>query len=127
VSFIRLALRGVLVVALTVAVAAWLSATTGAGAAARRGIVRGIDAVRGGTSRAGLQTGRFGAGLAEYRTSIRVGIVGVAALAYLLQDHPTGRTALTFVIVTLVLLLVLEVLAAPQPSQAVANNDSSGV
>jgi len=127
VSFIRLALRGVLVVALTVAVAAWLSATTGAGAAARRGIVRGIDAVRGGTSRAGLQTGRFGAALAEYRTSIRVGIVGVAALAYLLQDHPTGRTALTLVIVTLVLLLVLEVLAAPQPRQPVANNDSSGV
>jgi len=128
VSFIRLALRGVLVVALTVAVAAWLSARTGAGAAARRGIVRGIDAVRGGTSRAGLQTGRFGAALAEYRTSIRVGVVGIAAVAYLLQDHPTGRTALTFVIVTAVLLLVLEVLAAaPQPSRAVANNDSSGV
>ena len=128
VSFIRLALRGVLVVALTVAVAAWLSARTGAGAAARRGIVRGIDAVRGGTSRAGLQTGRFGAALAEYRTSIRVGVVGIAAVAYLLQDHPTGRTALTFVIVTAVLLLVLEVLAAaPQPSRAAANNDSSGV
>ncbi len=127
VSFIRLALRGVLVVALTVAVAAWLSATTGSGAAARRGIVRGIDAVRGGTSRAGLQTGRFGAALAEYRTSVRVGIVGIAALAYLLQDHPTGRTALTFVIVIAVLLLVLEVLAAPQPSQAAANNDSSRV
>ena len=127
VSFIRLALRGVLVVALTVAVAAWLSATTGSGAAARRGIVRGINAVRGGTSRAGLQTGRFGAALAEYRTSVRVGIVGIAALAYLLQDHPTGRTALTFVIVIAVLLLVLEVLAAPQPSQAAANNDSSRV
>jgi hypothetical protein len=127
VSFIRLALRGVLVVALTVAVAAWLSAKTGAGAAARRGMVRGIDAIRGGTSRAGLQTGQFGAALAEYRTSIRVGVVGIAALAYLLQDHPTGGTALTFVIVTAVLLLVLEVLAAPQPSRAAANNDSSGV
>jgi hypothetical protein len=128
VSFIRLALRGVLVVALTVAVAAWLSATTGAGAAARRGIVRGIDAIRGGTSRAGLQTGQFGVALAQYRTSIRVGIVGIAALAYLLQDHPTGGTALTFVIVTVVLLLVLEVLAAaPQPGHAAADNDSSRV
>ena len=59
--------------------------------------------------------------LAEYRTSIRVGVVGIAALAHLLQDHPTGGTALTFVIVTAVLLLVLEELAAPQPSPAAAN------
>lgn len=113
VSFIRLALRGVLVVALAVAIAAWLSASSGAGAAARRGIVRGVAAMRSGRSRAGLQTGRLGLALAEYRTAIRVGVVGIAAVAYLLQDHPTGGTALIFVIVTVVLLVVLEVLAAP--------------
>ncbi|HET6668324.1 MAG TPA: hypothetical protein VFG98_13690 [Intrasporangium sp.] len=123
VSFIRFALRGVLVVALTVAIVAWLNSRTGAGAATRRAIVRGIDALRGGTSRSGLRTGRLGLVLAEYRTSIRVGVVGVAALAYLLQDHPTGGTALTFVIVTAVVLLLLEVLAAaPAPAPAVAED-----
>ena len=60
VSFIRLALRGVLVVALTVAVVAWFSADRGAGAAARRGLVSGIASVRRGTGRAGLNTGKLG-------------------------------------------------------------------
>ena len=66
VSFIRFALRGLLVVALSIAAAAWLSAPMGAGAAARRGLVRGIDALRRLTSGAGLDTGGFGVALGEY-------------------------------------------------------------
>jgi hypothetical protein len=124
VSFIRTALRAVLVVALALAVGAWLSAKRGSGAAARRGIVRGIDALRGGTSRAGLRTGAFGVALAQYRMPIRVGVIGVAALAYLLQDHPTGGTALTFVIVTAVLLILLEVLATG-PAEAAPESQTS--
>ena len=51
-----------------------------------------------------------------------MGLLGVVALGYLLQDHPTTGTALTFVIVTAVCLLVLEVLAAPRlPGSALAN------
>jgi hypothetical protein len=117
VSFIRLALRGVLVVALTVAVVAWLSAPSGAGAAARRGLVRGIDTLRGGTARAGLRTGRLGVALDQNRGPIRVAVLGVAAVAYLAQDHPTGGTALMFVICIVVALLVLELLATPSPGE----------
>jgi hypothetical protein len=113
VGFIRTALRAVAVVALTVAVVAWLSASSGAGASVRRGLVRGVDALRSGRSRAGLRTGRLGAALAEYRTSVRVAIVGAGAVLYLLQDHPTGATALVFVIVIVLLLVVAEVLATP--------------
>ncbi len=119
VSFIRLALRAVLVVALTVAVVAWLFAPTGSGAAVRRGLSRGVGGLRSGRSRAGLHTGAFGAALAEYRNPIRIGVVAIAALLYVLQSHPTGATALTFVVVTAVLLILLEVLAAepaePEP------------
>jgi hypothetical protein len=43
---------------------------------------------------------------------VRVAIVGVAAVGYLAQDHPTGGTALTFVPVTAVVLLVLEILVS---------------
>lgn len=112
VSFIRFALRGLLIVALAVAVGAWLSARSGAGAATRRGIVRVIDAIRSGTSRAGLDTGALGVGLATYRAPIRVGILIVAAVLYLSLDHPTTGSALTFVIITAVLLVLLELLAA---------------
>ena len=127
VSFIRLALRGVLVVALTVAVVAWLSAPTGSGAAARGALVRGIDLVRVNLSRVGLQSGRLGVVLGQYRTSFRVGIVVVAALAYLAQDHPTGGTALVFVVITALAVLVLELLAAPTPSVAASPADHPDV
>lgn len=117
VSFIRVALRGLLVVALTVAVVAWFSADRGAGAAARRGLVSGISYVRSGGARAGLRTGRLGEVLGQFRGPIRLAVVGLAAIGYLAQDHPTGSTALTFVLVTAVVLLVLEVLAAPTSAE----------
>jgi hypothetical protein len=119
VSFIRVALRGVLVVALTVTVVAWLSAPHGSGATARSALTRGVDGLRRGRSRAGMDTGRLGTTLATYRTPIRAMVVAVAALLYLAQDHPTGGTALAFVLVTAFVLLVLEVLAArPEPAAA---------
>lgn len=113
VSFIRLALRAVLVVGLVIAAVAWLLAPSGSGAAARRGINHGVEAMRSGRTRAGLNTGRFGEVLGQYRNTIRIGIVGLGALLYLLQDHPSGATALTFVIVIAVLLVLIEVLATP--------------
>ena len=113
VSFIRFALRGVLVLGLAVAVGAWLSAPGGSGATARSGIVRGIDAVRRSGGRAGLSTGRLGVFLRRYRSAVRIIVVAAAALWYLSIDHPTGNTALWFVIVTVVILLLTELLAAP--------------
>lgn len=124
VSFIRIALRGLLVVALTVAVAAWLSAPTGAGAATRGGIARAIAAVRARGPMAGLQSSRVGVFLAEYRTPVRVGVIGTAALIYLLQAHPTGATALTVVIGTVVCLLIVELLAESGTASPVAAGES---
>jgi len=124
VSFIRLALRGVLVVALTVAVVAWFSARSGPGASARAGLVGALGAMRRGTARAGLQTGRFGEALATYKGPIRLAVVGIAAVGYLAQDHPTGNTALVFVVLTAVVLGLLEVLAA-EPVPAVADGDGA--
>lgn len=120
VSFIRLALRGVLIVAVTVAVLAWLSSASGSGAAARRSLGRGLAAVRRGREDAGLGTGRLGNALARYRGPTRVAVVGVAAVWYLMQPRPSGGTALTLVLVTGVVLLVVELLAseAPVPRKA---------
>jgi hypothetical protein len=125
VSFIRFALRGLLIVALAVAIGAWLSSPSGTGAATRRGIVRAIDAVRSGGAKAGLDTGTFGVSLARYRGPIRVGILVVAALIYLAIDHPTTASALTVVIVTAVLLVVLELLAHA-PEQETAASPTAG-
>jgi hypothetical protein len=118
VSFIRTALRAVLVVALTVAVVAWLSANRGSGAAARAGLVGGVDQLRRGTTRAGLRTGRLGIALAQYRGPIRAAVLGMAAVIYVAQAHPTGGTALTIVVITAVVLLVLAVLATDPDAEA---------
>ena len=117
VSFIRTALRSVLVVALTVAVVAWFSADRGAGATARAGLVRGISWLRSGSAKSGLRTGRLGLALGQFRGPIRLAVVGIAAVGYVAQDHPTGRSALIVVLLTALVLLVVEVLAASSPEE----------
>ena len=126
VSFIRMALRSVLVVALVIAIGAWFMAPTGAGAAARRGVTSGISKVRSGRARAGLRTGEFGEALARYRNPIRVGVIGLAALIYLLRDHPTGAFAITVVIITVLILVLAEILAAPSASESEQVDDKGG-
>jgi hypothetical protein len=125
VSFIRFALRGVLVVALTVAVVAWLSSSHGAGASARRALGGGLEGLRRRREGSGLNTGRLGVALARYRGPIRVAIVGLAAVAYLAQDHPTGGTALAFVLVTVVVLFVVELLSSAAPAEPTGSEESS--
>ena len=126
VSFIRMALRSVLVVALVIAIGAWFMAPTGAGAAARRGVSSGISKVRSGRARAGLRTGQFGEALARYRNPIRVGVIGLAALIYLLRDHPTGAFAITVVIIAVLILVLAEILAAPSASESEQVDDKGG-
>jgi hypothetical protein len=121
-----MALRAVLVVALVVAIVAWFMAPTGAGAAARRGVTSGISKMRSGRARAGLGTGEFGEALARYRNPIRVGVIGLAALIYLLRDHPTAAFAITIVIITVIILVLAEVLAAPSPDHQPEQKDEGG-
>ena len=125
VSFIRTALRGVLVVALAVAVVAWMSSRDGSGASAREALVVGLARARRARSEAGWSTGRVGLALGQYRAVLRAAIVGAAAVAYLAQDHPTGRTALTFIVVTALLALVIELVATDPPTSVVPDTPSS--
>ena len=119
VSFIRMALRGVLVVALTVTVVAWLSADRGPGATARAALARAIASIRQRRSGMGLDTGRLGMLLPAYRAPLRAGIVAIAALGYLARDNPTGGTALAFVLLVAIALLSLEVLASAPEEEPV--------
>ena len=128
VSFIRFALRGVLVLGLAIAIGAWLSAPRGSGAAARSGIQGMINATRRGGGRVGLDTGRLGVFLRQYRAAVRTVVLAGAALWYLSIDHPTGNTALWFVVGVVVILLITELLAAPpadSPREELTTDDGS--
>ena len=111
VGFIRLNLRAVLVVALVVAIAGWL--TGPGGAATRRALSGAVGWLRGGAEHAGLNTGPVGSFVYTWRTALRSAIVGVAVLVYVLQAHPTGRSALTVLIFTVLALVIVEFLARP--------------
>ena len=120
VGFIRLNLRAVLVVALAVAIAGWL--TGPGGAATRRALSGAVGWLRGGAEHAGLNTGPVGSFVYTWRTALRSTIVGVAVLVYVLQAHPTGRSALTVLIFTVLALVIVEFLARPPgPEPAVTD------
>ncbi len=118
VEFIRLSLRAVLVIALAIAIGAWVSGPSGV--AIRRGTSSAIAWVRGGAENAGLNTGPVGAWFFRWKTQLRAGIIAVAALVYVLQAHPTGSSALTVVIVAAVALLIVELLARPPATTEVS-------
>ncbi len=111
--FIRVALRAVLVVALAVAVGAFLMAPTGAGAAIRGGISGGIRRLRRSADGAGLDTGPVGEFLGTYRTFVRTAIVSLGAVVYLLADHPTATTSILVLAAVVLLLALTEFIAVP--------------
>lgn len=113
VGFIRLSLRAVLVVALAVALGAWLSGPSQAAVATRRGITKGSAALRRSGERAGLDTGPFGAWVYRYRTALRGAVIGIAVLIYVLAAHPTGAWTLGVVVVAGLVLLIIELLGRP--------------
>ena len=59
---------------------------------------------------------RLGVFLRQYRAAVRVVVLAGAAIWYLSIDHPTGNTALWFVVGVVVVLLLTELLAAPADS-----------
>ena len=125
VEFIRLNLRAVLVVALAVAVGAWLSGRSSGAVATRSGIARGFAAIRGGGDRVGLNTGPVGAWVYHYRTALRAVVIGGGVLVYVQAAHPTGAWTLKVLGIVVLLLLVVELLARP-PDESAAESGRGG-
>ena len=113
VQFIRTALRAVGIVFLAVALAAFWFAPSGAGAAVRTSAAGGLGRLRTRAAAGGMNTGPVGQFLTTYRTFTRIVVVAVGALVYLSLDHPTGANALVIIACIVVVLVVLEFLAAP--------------
>ena len=112
VSFIRTSLRAVGVVFLAIAVAAFWFSPTGAGAAVRTGAGAALSRLR---NRTGMDSGPVAEFLGTYRTFTRVTVVALGTIVYLGLDHPTAAAAVTIILVTVLVLVVLEFLASPTP------------
>lgn len=111
--FIRLALRGVLDLALVVAAVAWVAGPGAAPAALRRGVRRAFDATRGSSDRPGNRVGRVGTVAWTYRGPVRAVVLGAAMVLYVTAAHPSGAWTLTLAGFTAAVLLLVEILARP--------------
>ena len=111
IRFVRTALRAVLVIALALAITAFLLAPTGSGAALRTGITTTIGRMR---ERSGIARGPVSTFVATYRSFARVMVVALGVLAYVALDHPSGGDALVIVVLVVLGLLVVELVAGPR-------------
>jgi hypothetical protein len=120
VHFIRIALRSVLVIALVVAAAAFLTGPSATAVTVRNGAARTVGWLRGGAERAGLRTGPVGSWAYAHRTLLRAGVVGVIVLVFVFTDQPSAATVLTLTVVLLAALAVIEFLARPPRTPSAA-------
>ncbi|WP_164737211.1 hypothetical protein [Georgenia sp. SYP-B2076] len=114
VRFLRTGLRATFVVGVVVAAVAYLTGPSAAAVGVRRGLSRGLTRVRElSGAPGGLAGPRLGARLGTYRTMIRIVVLVLAALVILFWDRPTPADVIVVAGVAALLLVVLEVLAAP--------------
>jgi hypothetical protein len=107
VRFLRLGIRLVLVVALLVAIGAWVSGPSRAAVATRRA-VSSIPPALGRR----LRTGPVGPFVARYAMALRIGVIALGFIILVLLDNVSVATIVTLAVIVLVLLLLIELLRA---------------
>jgi hypothetical protein len=120
VRFIRYGLRLVLVVALVVALGAYLVGPSKSATMLRSSASKGIGRLRAGGESAGLHTGPVGRWIFTYRNPLRVGVVAVAALVLVFWDNPTPAVVIAIAVVLLLALAVIELLGRPPAEPGVS-------
>jgi hypothetical protein len=113
VRFLRLGLRTILVLALVVAAAAFLTGQSVTAVRTRQGLSNAIGWVAGGAQRAGFSTGPVGTWIYANKRALRITAVAAAALALVFWGRPTGKVVLGLTIALLVVLAVIEFLGRP--------------
>lgn len=123
VRYLRTALRGVLLLGLLVAAAAYLAGPSRTAVATRAALRRGTAAVRGfGGGSAGLAGARVGHVVRAARRPLQVLAVTLAGLTLVFWDRPSPAVLVGVVLVLLAVLAVIEVLAAGDYPSATATS-----
>jgi hypothetical protein len=113
VRFLRLGLRAVLVLALVIALGAFLTGPSVTAVRTRDGLARGLGWLRGGAESAGLRTGPVGTWVYGHKPALRIGAVAAAGLALVFWGQPTGKVIILLAVLLLVALALIELLARP--------------
>jgi hypothetical protein len=110
VSFIRVALRTVGVLALLVALAGYVSGSSDSARRLRAGMNTGLARVGSWADHRGYSAGPLGDWLGSYKALVRATIISVAGLTVLLASSPTPALVVTVAVVAVVLIGVVELL-----------------
>ncbi|RPF21863.1 hypothetical protein [Myceligenerans xiligouense] len=113
VTFLRATLRTVGVLALVVALAAYLGGSSSSARSLRTGLGTGFGNVRAWAEGRGVTTGPAGAWLGRYRGVARVAVIALAALALLLAPEPTPGLVVGVAVGAGLVIALIELLARP--------------
>ena len=108
---LRASLRGVAVLGLVIAVAAYLTGGSASATAVRRGFGRGLDTLQ--RVRRTRPPNEVELWVARARVPLRVAIIAIGAVLLMFWRYPTGLVVVWIVIGVLLALLVLEVFVRP--------------
>lgn len=118
VRFLRTGLRAVAVLALVVALAAFLTGPSTAAVKTRASLERGIGSAREGAETAGWDTGRFGTWTYAHKQALRIGAVILGGLVLMFWTQPTAWVVVGVALAVVLVLALIEFLG--QPPAAVA-------
>lgn len=125
VRFLRTGLRTTAVLALVVALGAFLTGPSVTATRTRSGAARLLGSLRGNAESAGLRTGRVGTWTFAHKRALRVGIVLAGALTLTFWSQPTGAVVVVTALVVLFLVGLVELLGRPPTEQATAVSDQA--
>lgn len=117
VRFLRTGVRALGILALLVALAAFLTGPSVTAARSRAALSGGIGRARGGAESAGWNTGRFGTWVWSHKRALWVTTFIAAGLVLMFWTRPSGWVVVATALVVGLVLLVLEFLATPPPMQ----------
>jgi hypothetical protein len=123
--FLRVTIRTVGVLAVVVALGAYLSGPARVAMSVRRYCIAAVSVVRGLFDRAGLGLGPVGPFVHRARTWLTWAGLLIAALVFALWDHPTVAVVAWTTVIVLVALAILEFLDPGAPPHRTSEDDHS--
>jgi hypothetical protein len=113
VRFIKDGLRGLLVLGLVVAAAAFFTGPSTTAVRTRSALASGLGWIRHYGERRGVSTGPVGQWTYVHRKPLRIGAVALAALIFVFWGQPTAAFVIVIVVLLLVVLGLIELIGRP--------------
>jgi hypothetical protein len=118
VRFLRTGIRALAVLALLVAVAAFLTGPASGSVRTRAALRKGIGSLRGSAESAGMNTGRAGTWIFAHRGALRATVLVAAGLVLMFWSQPTAAVVIGVAVLVALALALVEFFGSPPLDEA---------